>query len=52
MRSITVRSSIALLALFMVPLVTAAPSVEVVFKDPEKLTDASLDSPGKVTYSP
>lgn len=46
MRSITVYTSIALLALFMVPLATAAASVEVVFKDPEKFSDASLDSPG------
>jgi hypothetical protein len=45
MRSTAVCTSIALLALFMVPLANAAP-VEVVFKDPEKFSDASLDSPG------
>ncbi|WP_223464297.1 DUF3016 domain-containing protein [Pseudomonas sp. GL-RE-26] len=46
MRSITLYTSIALLALFMVPLATAATSVEVVFKNPEKFSDASLDRPG------
>jgi len=46
MRSMTVYTSIALLVLFMVPLATAATSVEVVFKNPEKFSDASLDSPG------
>ena len=46
MRSITVYTSIALLALFTVPLATAATSVEVVFKNPEKFSDVSLDSPG------
>jgi hypothetical protein len=46
MRPITLCSSIALLALFMMPLATAAPSVEVVFNNPEKYSDASLDSPG------
>ena len=46
MRSISVCTSLALLALFMVPLATAAPSVEVVFNNPEKFSDASLDSPG------
>ena len=46
MRSIPVCTSIALVALFMAPLATAASSVEVVFKNPEKFSDASLDSPG------
>ncbi|NUU36117.1 DUF3016 domain-containing protein [Pseudomonas sp. C2B4] len=46
MRPITTCASVAVLALFMVPLATAASSVEVVFKNPEKFSDASLDSPG------
>ncbi|WP_433766615.1 DUF3016 domain-containing protein [Pseudomonas putida] len=37
---------IALLPLLMVPIANAASSVEVDFKNPEKFTDASLDSPG------
>ncbi|MNP28609.1 hypothetical protein D3C76_1215840 [compost metagenome] len=43
MRLITACIAIALLA---VPLANAASSVEVVFKNPEKFSDASLDSPG------
>lgn len=46
MRSIPVCTPIALVALFMVPLATAGSSVEVIFKNPEKFSDASLDSPG------
>lgn len=46
MRSITFCPSIALLALFKVPPATAASSVEVIFNNPEKFSDASLDSPG------
>jgi hypothetical protein len=46
MRLLTACTSIALLALFTVPLATAEPSVEVVFTNPEKFSDASLDSPG------
>ncbi|MGJ7516787.1 DUF3016 domain-containing protein [Pseudomonas baetica] len=46
MRRITARTLITLLALLIVPLAIAGASVEVVFKNPEKFSDASLDSPG------
>ncbi|VVP90283.1 hypothetical protein PS918_03165 [Pseudomonas fluorescens] len=46
MRPLTACTSIALLALLLPPLATAASSVEVLFKNPEKFSDASLDSPG------
>lgn len=46
MRPLTACTSIVLLALFTVTLATAESSVEVVFTNPEKFSDASLDSPG------
>ncbi|WP_433741359.1 DUF3016 domain-containing protein [Pseudomonas putida] len=46
MRPIPAWTSIALLTLFITQPATAASSVEVVFKNPEKFSDASLNSPG------
>jgi hypothetical protein len=46
MRPLTACTWIALLALFTVTLAAAESSVEVVFTNPEKFSDASLDSPG------
>lgn len=46
MRPTIVRTLIALLSSIMVPFANAASSVEVDFKNPEKFSDASLDSPG------
>ncbi|AWY43906.1 DUF3016 domain-containing protein [Pseudomonas putida] len=46
MRPTIARTLVALLPLIMVPIANAASSVEVDFKNPEKYTDASLDSPG------
>ncbi|MBZ9784442.1 DUF3016 domain-containing protein [Pseudomonas sp. REP124] len=46
MRSTITSASIVLLSLFMLPPANAVSSVEVDFKNPEKYTDASLDSPG------